>query len=136
MTTRLNPYLAFQGQARDAMEFYASILGGELNVMTFGDMGGMGLPDDQHGLVMHSDLTVNDGVLLMGSDQPGEPPTNGQVSLSGDDDTTLRAWFAGLAEGGTVTLPLEVAPWGDAYGQVTDKFGIAWMINIAGTPAA
>lgn len=136
MTTRLNPYLAFQGQARAAMEFYQSVLGGELNVMTFGQMGGMGLPDDQHDQVMHSDLMVNDGVTLMGSDQPGPPPTNGSVSLSGDDDTTLRAWFAGLAEGGQITLPLEIAPWGDAYGQVTDKFGIAWMFNIAGTPAA
>lgn len=136
MTTRLNPYLAFGGQAREAMEFYASVLGGELNVMTFGQMGGMGLPDDQHHLVMHSDLMVNDGVTLMGSDQPGEPPTNGSVSLSGDDDETLRAWFAGLSEGGMVTMPLEVAPWGDAFGQFTDRFGIAWMFNIAGTPAA
>ncbi|CAN5564943.1 VOC family protein [soil metagenome] len=136
MTTQLNPYLGFRGQAREAMEFYASVLGGPLNVMTFGDMGGMGMPEDQHGLVMHSDLMVNDGVTLMGSDQPGEPPVNGSVSLSGDDDDTLRAWFAGLAEGGEITLPLEVAPWGDAFGQLTDKFGIAWMFNIAGTPAA
>ncbi|MDO9456801.1 VOC family protein [Nocardioides sp.] len=137
MTTRLNPYLAFQGPAREAMEFYQSVFGGELNVMTFGDMGGMGMPEESHGLVMHSDLMVNDGVTLMGSDQPGDDaPVNGSVSLSGDDDATLRAWWAGLAEGGEVTLPLEVAPWGDAFGQLTDKFGIAWMFNIAGTPAA
>lgn len=137
MTTRLNPYLGFQGEARDAMTFYASVLGGELNVMTFGDMGGIGMPETMHANVMHSDLMVNDGVTLMGSDQPGDTaPVNGTVSLSGDDDTTLRAWFAGLAEGGEITMPLEVAPWGDAFGQLTDKFGVAWMFNIAGTPAA
>lgn len=135
MTTRLTPYLGFQGQAREAMEFYASVLGGALNVMTFADMGGMGMPEDQHGLVMHAELMVNEGVTLMGSDHPGDAPVNGTVTLSGDDDTTLRAWFAGLAQDGEITFALEVAPWGDAFGQLTDKFGIAWMMNIASTPA-
>lgn len=138
MTTRLNPYLTFDGDARSAMEFYASVLGGDLNVMAFADMGGMGMPEDKQHLVMHSDLTVNDGVMLMGSDAfDTQEISNGTVSLSGDDGDTLRAWFAGLAEGGTVVVPLEVAPWGDPYGQLTDKFGITWMVNIGGEdPAA
>ncbi len=138
MTTRLNPYLTFDGNARAAMEFYASVLGGDLNIMAFADMGGMGMPEDKQHLVMHSDLSVNDGVMLMGSDAFDTTAiTNGTVSLSGDDGDTLRAWFAGLAEGGTITVPLEVAPWGDPYGQLTDKFGIVWMVNIGGdAPAA
>ncbi len=135
MTTRLNPYLSLGGNAREAMEFYASVFGGTLNVMTFADMGGMGMPEDQQDQVMHADLMVNDGVTLMGADM-GEGTDNGAVSLSGDDDETLRGWFAGLAEGGEIVEPLEKAPWGDAFGQVTDKFGIRWMMNIAGTPAA
>ena len=137
MTTRLNPYLAFDGNAREAMEFYRSVLGGELNVMTFGDMGGMGMPEDRHTLVMHSDLVVNEGVTIMGSDQPGdEAPVNGSVSLSGDDEATLRGWYDGLVAGGDETMPLDQAPWGDYFGQLTDKFGVAWMFNIAGTPPA
>lgn len=138
MSTRLNPYLAFDGNAREAMEFYQSVFGGELNVMSFGDMGGMGMPEEAHSQVMHSDLMVNDGVTLMGSDQGGssEPvAANGSTSLSGDDEPTLRGWWEGLSAGGTVTLPLEQAPWGDYFGQLTDRFGIAWMFNIASTPA-
>lgn len=136
MTTRLTPYLSFVDTAREAMEFYAAVLGGELNIMTFADMGGMGKFEEREHHVMHADLTVNDGVTLMGADMGEHAHPNGSVSLSGDDDTTLRAWFAALCEGGEVKQPLEVAPWGDAFGQVTDKFGIDWMVNIAGTPAA
>jgi PhnB protein len=136
MTTRLNPYLSFAGNAREAMEFYASVFGGELNIMAFGDMGGMGMPEDQHHLVMHADIMVNDGVTLMGADMGEHVHPNGSISMSGDDDDTLRGWFAGLAEGGEVKEPLTAAPWGDVFGQLTDKFGVAWMFNIAGTPAA
>lgn len=136
MTTRLNPYLSFAGNAREAMEFYASVFGGELNILAFGDMGGMGMPEDQHHLVMHADIMVNDGVTLMGADMGEHAHANGSISMSGDDDDTLRGWFAGLAEGGEVKEPLAAAPWGDVFGQLTDKFGVAWMFNIAGTPAA
>lgn len=139
MTARLNPYFNFHGQAREAIEFYHSVFGGELNVMTFGDMGGMGVPESEHHLVMHSDLTVNEGVTIMAADQATGAPeghVNGWTSLSGDDEPLLRGWWDGLAAGGEVTLPLEQAPWGDFYGQLTDKFGLAWMFNIAGTPAA
>jgi PhnB protein len=138
MTARLNPYLAFRGNAREAMDFYASIFGGELTAMTFAEMGGMGMPEDEQHLVMHADLVVEEGIRLMGSDQPSsiEASTNGTVSLSGDDEERLRGWYDGLAEGGTVTMPLEKAPWGDSFGQLTDRFGIAWMFNVAGSGGA
>jgi PhnB protein len=136
VSTFLNPYLNFRGQAREAMTFYHSVLGGQLDVMTFGDMGGMGVPENEAGLVMHSALTVSDSVLLMGSDVPshmeGDFP-NGQVSLSGDDDATLRGWFEGLSDGGAVGVPLEKAPWGDSFGQLTDRYGVSWMVNISGS---
>jgi len=134
MTTQLNPYLSFRGEARDAMNFYQSVFGGELNVMTFGDMGGMGVPESESGQVMHSALDGG-SVQLMGSDVPSHMPgdfQNGRISLSGDDDETLRGWFDGLAAGGTVNVPLEKAPWGDWFGDLTDRFGVSWMVNIAG----
>ena len=140
MATVLNPYLNFRAQAREAMSFYQSVLGGELSVTTFADQGGMDVPDNEKDLVMHSALTVSDSVQLMGSDVPSHMDTggevaNGSISLSGDDETTLRGWFEGLSAGGTLGVPLEKAPWGDSFGMFTDKYGVGWMVNIAGSQA-
>ncbi len=106
MTTILNPYLNFDRTTREAMEFYQSVFGGDLNVMTFGDMGDEG--DTKDG-VMHSQLTTPDGFTLMASDPPpGEaatPGTLGGVSLSGDDEAKLTGWWNALSDGGTVDGP-------------------------------
>ena len=133
---RLNPYLTFNGTAREAMEFYRSVLGGHLEVMTFGDVGGGGgeYPDDG---VMHAFLRTDHGVELMASD--GHDPDAGgpdkvSLSLSGDDVATLTRWFEALAEGGAVDVPLGRQVWGDTFGQVTDRFGIRWLVNVT-TPA-
>ena len=138
MATVLNPYLNFRAQAREAMTFYQSVLGGELSVMTFADQGGMDVPDDEKDHVMHSALSVSDSVQLMGADVPSHMDTggdlsNGSISLSGDDEATLRGWFEGLSAGGTIGVPLEKAPWGDSFGMFTDKYGVEWMVNIAGS---
>ena len=131
----LNPYLNFDGNTRTAMEFYQSVFGGELNVMAFGDMGmteheGQPLPADG---VMHAQLTSDAGFTLMAADSPGEHTPNGHISLSGDEDALLRGYWDKLSDGGHVDVPLEVAPWGDAFGQVKDRFGINWLVNIAGS---
>ena len=139
MTVRLNPYLNWRGQAADAMAFYASVLGGELSTNTFAEYGGMGVPEDEQGQVMHSQLQANDTLVLMGSDVPSTMPaeiSNGVLSISGDELDVISGWFAALSEGGTVDVPFEAAPWGDHFGQVTDKFGITWMFNASpGTQA-
>ena len=135
MSTQLNPYLAFRGQAREAMTFYHSVFGGQLEFMTFADQGGMGVTDDEADQIMHSSLSVSDSVQLMGSDVPSHMEGdlhNGRHALSGDDVDTLRGWFDGLAAGGKVEVPLEKAPWGDWFGDVTDKYGVGWMVNISG----
>ncbi|MFZ0530484.1 MAG: VOC family protein [Propionicimonas sp.] len=132
----LNPYLSFRGDAREAMEFYQSVFGGDLVVSTFGDFQVPGLEPDQVDKVMHSQLTTPAGFTLMGADvPPGMPHTDGTsitVSLSGDEDALLRGYFDGLSAGGTVTMPLDQAPWGDYFGQLTDRFGTGWLVNIAG----
>ena len=137
MTTILNPYLNFDRTTREAMEFYQSVFGGDLNVMTFGDMGDEG--DTKDG-VMHAQLTTPDGFTLMASDPPpGEaasPGTLGGVSLSGDDEVKLTGWWDALSDGGTVTVPLEKQMWGDAFGMCIDRFGTPWLVNIAGEPAS
>lgn len=140
MSILLNPYLNFpDARAREAMEFYRSVLGGELSVMTFGDMGTEGALADQ---VMHAQLTTPGGMTLMGADAPAEMMQvrfgdNVSISLSGgqEDAEELRAWFAALSEGGQVRQPLEPAPWGDEFGMFVDRFGIGWLVNIAGSTA-
>ncbi|MGY1811935.1 VOC family protein [Blastococcus sp. SYSU D00820] len=137
MAIQLNPYLHFAGDARAAMEFYRSVLGGRLDVMTFGDVGGGGGEYPEDG-VMHASLRTDAGLELMASD--GHDPAAGgpdkvSCSLSGDDVDTLTRWFQGLAEGGTVDVPFEKQMWGDLFGQVTDRFGIRWLVN-ATAPAS
>ena len=137
MATRLNPYLHFSGNAREAMEFYRSVLGGELDVMTFGDAGGGGgeYPDDG---VMHAFLRTADGLELMasdGHDPDAAGPDRLSLSVSGDDEATLRRWFEALAEGGQVDVPLARQVWGDVFGQVTDRFGMRWLVDVGASPA-
>ncbi|MDV2475420.1 VOC family protein [Rhodococcus zopfii] len=136
MGAQLNPYLSFRDNARQAMEFYRSVFGGELTVSTFGEFHASDLPEEQD-KVMHSALTAPHGLVLMGADTPNAmdltPGNNFSISLSGDDEAELRGYWDQLADGGTVAMPLEKAPWGDIFGMCTDRFGVPWMVNIAGT---
>ena len=132
MASRLNPYLSFPGNAREAMEFYQRVFGGALSTSTFGAMG-----TDDPALadkIMHAMLETDRGFTLMGSDTaPGmehDPGNNVSVSLSGDDADDLRGYWGKLTEGGTVTVPLEKQMWGDEFGMCVDRYGIGWMVNI------
>jgi PhnB protein len=137
MTTRLNPYLSFRDNAREAMDFYQSVFGGELTRSTFGEMHASEDPAEQD-KIMHS-MLVTDGLALMAADTPSgmdvTPGTNISISLSGEDDAELRGYWERLSKGANITMPLEQAPWGDSFGMLTDRFGIAWMVNIAGAAA-
>lgn len=134
MSSILNPYLTFEGTARDAMEFYKDVFGGELTINTFGEFGDADAPGADG--IMHAQLETDAGYTIMASDLPPgmdhTPGTAMTVSLSGDDGDTLRGYFERLAADGTITMPLEMQMWGDEYGSCTDKFGTPWMVNIAG----
>jgi len=133
MSSRLNPYISFDGNARDALEFYKGVLGGELSVNTFGELGGVTGPDADK--IMHGQLESPSGFTLMGADTPPgmeySPGTNFGVSLSGDDAEELCGYWDKLSAGGTVTVPMEKQMWGDEFGMCLDQFGIAWMVNIS-----
>jgi PhnB protein len=133
MTSRLNPYISFDGNAREAMRFYKNIFGGELTLATFGEFG-MKDPAVSR-KIMHSQLDTESGFTLMGADTPPgmehNPAGNITVSLSGDDAAELRGYWKKLSRNGEVTMPLEKQMWGDEFGQCRDKFGIAWMVNIS-----
>lgn len=133
MASRLNPYVNFAGNARQAMEFYARVFGGNLTLNTYGQLGDEGSPEADK--IMHGTLETTNGFTIMGADTPPgmahNPGDNISVSLSGDDDAELRGYWEKLTEGGTVSVPLEKQVWGDEFGLCVDQFGINWMVNIA-----
>jgi PhnB protein len=139
MTVRLNPYLSFRDNAREAMTFYQGVLGGELVINTFAEYQASDDPAEAD-KVMHSALETPHGLMLMGSDTPSSMDYPGlagvQVSLSGDDEPTLRGYWEKLSEGGTIVMPFEKAPWGDTFGMCVDRFGVSWMVNAQGAPPA
>jgi PhnB protein len=132
VASRLNPYVSFRDNAREALEFYKDVFGGKLSINTFGEYGDPNAPEANN--VMHGQLDTDRGFTLMASDTPPgmdyTPGNNITISLSGDDDQELRGYWDKLSEGANVTIPLEKQMWGDVYGQCTDKFGVQWMVDI------
>lgn len=136
MNSQLNPYLSFKDNARQAMEFYKSVFGGELTVSTFKEFHASNDPKEDN-KVMHAMLKAPNGIVFMASDTPNhmkyDPGTRISMSLSGDDQRELTGYFEKLAAGGTTMMPLAKAPWGDTFGMCTDKFGVQWMVNVTAT---
>ncbi|SDC16700.1 VOC family protein [Actinokineospora iranica] len=132
MSSRLNPYLSFDGTARQAMEFYREVFGGDLVLNTFGDFGAQDSPDADK--IMHGMLETPSGYTIMGADVPEgmahNPGDTITVSLSGDDEE-LRGHWEKLSDGGTVSVPLEKQMWGDEFGMCVDRYGVPWMVNIS-----
>ena len=138
MQSQLNPYLSFKDNARQAMEFYQSVFGGKLTMNTFREYFASEDPAESD-KIMHAMLEGDNGITFMAADTPNRMPyqsgTNISMSLSGDNEAELSRFYERLADGGMVGEPLAKAPWGDTFGMVTDKFGINWMVNIAGPKA-
>jgi PhnB protein len=133
MASRLNPYLNFGGTARAALEFYADVFGGTLTMSTYGEFGSQDAPEADK--IMHGMLETPGGYTLMGADNPPgmelTPGNDVSLSLSGDDGDELRGYWAKLADGGTVDVPLEKQMWGDEFGMCVDRFGVRWLVNIS-----
>jgi len=138
MQTKLNPYLNFKSNARQAMDFYKSVFGGELKMSTFKEFHASQSPSEDN-LIMHAELNAGDGLAFFASDTPERvefrPGTNISMSLSGENEEELKTYFKKLSAGGKVTMPLEKAMWGDTFGMCTDRFGIGWMVNITAKKA-
>jgi PhnB protein len=139
MQSRLDPYLSFRDNARQAMEFYQSIFGGELAMNTFEEFNALEDPSEAD-KIMHAMLEAENGITFMAADTPNQmeyrPGANISMSLSGDNENELNEYFEKLSVGGQITMPLEKAPWGDTFGMCTDQFGVAWMVNITGQAAS
>ena len=138
MHSKLNPYLSFKDNAREAMEFYQTVFGGKLAMSTFKEYHASQDPSEDN-KVMHAVLEADNGITFMAFDTPNrleyKAGTNYSMSLSGDNEAELKAYFEKLSAGGMVAMPLEKAIWGDSFGMCTDKFGVQWLVNIAGQKA-
>ncbi|MDA3628070.1 VOC family protein [Saccharopolyspora oryzae] len=133
MSSRLNPYISFDGTAQQAMEFYQGVFGGNLRTSTYGDAGvGEAGEADK---IMHAMLENDRGFTLMAADVPAgmehKPGNNISVSLTGNDDAELRGYWEKLSADGVIAVPLEKQMWGDVFGMCTDRFGITWMVDIS-----
>jgi PhnB protein len=132
MASQLNPYLSFNGNARQAMEFYQSVFGGNLRLNTFAEFGAKDSPDAER--IMHGMLETDTGYTIMGADVTSDmeyrPMQGVSVSLSGDDAERLSEYWQKLSAGGTTTMPLEKQAWGDEFGMCVDRFGVSWMVDI------
>jgi PhnB protein len=128
----VQPYIAFPGNCREAIEFYKDALGAEvLFTQTVGEspMPEMGPAQN----IMHCTMKVGESILMMSDDMSPEGPsaTPGIISLTValNDPVKAAAIFARLADGGAVMMPLEKTYWAEAFGMLADRFGIRWMIN-------
>jgi len=139
MSVQLNPYLSFRDSARAALAFYQSVFGGEVTLSTYAENGMADEDPTEADKIMHGQLIGEDGLTLMAADTPNSMDlTMGStvsMSLSGDDTERLTRYWTALSTDGTVTMPLEEAPWGDSFGMCTDSFGVDWMVNISGATA-
>lgn len=136
---RATPYLNFPGDTEAAFAFYRSVFGGEYTgVIRYRDMGMGGADDREADLIAHVSLPIARDTVLMGSDVSSASAaehrvgTNVQIHLQADDAEEARRVFAALAEGGTVTMPLERTAWAELFGACFDRFGIGWMVDYTG----
>lgn len=124
-------YLNFDGNCRQAMQFYGKCLGAELMLSPFSDA--PGTPPEVKDRIMHARLSKGSSALLMASDtQPGmpfQPGTNFSVSVHCESVEEIDKFFAALSENGQIAMPLQDTFWGARFGMLKDQFGIHWMFN-------
>ena len=139
---RVNTYLNFPRKTEEAFNFYKSVFGGDfggMGIARFGDIPAQeGMPpmaESDKNLVMHIELTILGGHVLMGTDAPESMGfhvnfgNNVHISLEPDTREETRRLFEALSAGGKITMDLQDMFWGAYYGSVTDKYGVQWMVN-------
>lgn len=128
----LTNYLTFDGNTREAMEFYKSCLGGELFMMTFGESP-MPTPPESKNRIIHAKLSTGNLDLMASDTMPGMPFQQGNnfsLALGCESKQEAEKLFASLGAGGKVTMPLQETFWAAQFGMLTDKFGVNWMLNV------
>lgn len=128
----INAYLNFNGKCREAMTFYHQCLGGELNLQKISESPmAAQMPSELGAHILHGSL-VNNGIVLMGSDMRGNSLVSGNtvgLCLNCNSDEEINAYFNNLSKDGHVVTPLHQTFWGATYGEITDKYGMNWMLS-------
>lgn len=135
MSLQTTTHLNFRGDARQALEFYQSVFGGDLVAVTYADAHAVGDPAEAD-QIMWGQVAAPNGFRVMAYDVPAARPWDrGQapffVSLRADDAAELPPYWARLAEGAAVAVDLGPAPWAPLYGMLTDRFGVTWVLDVA-----
>ena len=125
------PYLDFDGNCREAFDFYATAFNGSISMrMTYGESPMAGeMPPDTHGRIMHSQLQTADGILMGADGPPHAPSSSGCVNLDVDTPAEAERLFTALSEGAAIQMPLGETFWAHRFGMLTDRYGKAWMVN-------
>ena len=127
----IKPYISFQGNCAEAIKFYTDALGGEvLFVQTYGESPMKGMAQDDQ--IMHCTIKIGDSHIMACDNPQGQPAATGSnisLAMSSKDVATTESAFEKMAEGGTVTMPIQETFWAERFGMLTDKFGINWMFN-------
>ncbi len=145
MATKINIYLAFNGNCLEALEYYKSIFGGEFTQLsTFGEMPPQeGMPpvkEEEKDLIMHMSLPISKETVLMASDTSGEwaksykQGNNFSISVDAKNQKEADRIFRDLSKNGSIMMPMNKTFWGSYFGMLTDKFGINWMVSFAENP--
>ena len=129
---QLTPYLHFEGNAEEALNFYKNALDGEIVMISRYKDGPMTVDEDWKEKIMHARLNFGKSMIMV-SDGPKnyKSNTNGniQLSIEVEDENKIDEVFNKLAEGGKITMPLAKQFWGAKFGMLTDKYGTGWMLN-------
>ena len=131
MKIKLSPYLAFNGNCNDAMNFYKSVLGGKLEIKTFADVPGE-VDEAQKDKIMHARLLVDEIEIMASDSMRGQEAVNGTsvaLSLEYENLKESERVFKELSADGSIQIPFENTFWGAKFGLLTDKFGIQWMVH-------
>lgn len=135
MTADLSPYVSFRETAREAMEFYQSVFGGELKLYTFAEFNVSADPAEKN-KITYAVLTTPSGFVLRATDTPNEEElvkgSEFSICLNGAaaDEAELRGYWQKLSVDAKVLVPLDLAPWGETYGMCEDRYGVTWRVNI------
>ncbi len=135
MTLAATPHLNFRGDARTALEFYQSVFGGQLTIITYANMGNVQDPSEANQVVW-GQVEAPDGFRVMAYDVPaarlwsrGDDPFF--LSLRGTDAEEIQARWENLSDGASIAVPLSPAQWSPLYGMLRDRFGITWVVDVA-----
>lgn len=133
-SSTVNPYLTFDGNCKEAMNFYKEVFNANLDIMPF-EGSPVEVPEDYKSKIMHSTLTFESALIMASDTMPGQTVNRGDgcaISVNASSLELAEKYFKGISEGGQVIMPFEEVFWGGKFGMCADKFGVVWMVSVEG----